>query len=248
MAHVRDALKECFEKIRLARAADMARGGRYQEAETLLAPNGRISLVPRELDLLARIAAQKQDYQRAGRLWETALQCAPGNTTYQRAAICAQEAELNRAEATKAAPALAVESKVVLAAVESRGSRRPLVVAALLLLGVCAWLFFAPPFSKSTAPTAATAPVPKQTPEPVAVAPEPDPLPRVVETAATNEPTPTATPTAAAIATPTATPEAIPEVASPSPTATPSRRSGFTRPEAISTVAPPRPTPERFGQ
>lgn len=90
---LRDALREFFEQMRFARAAELARSGRYLEAEGLLSPNGWESSDPKELDLLARISAQQGRYGRARRLWEAALQRCPGNADYQRAIERARNAE-----------------------------------------------------------------------------------------------------------------------------------------------------------
>jgi hypothetical protein len=95
------ALKECFGKIRFARAAELARCGRFLEAEVLLAPNGRTSSDPMELDLLARISAQQRLYGRACRLWDAALQQSPGNLAYQRAIERAKAAEQLQAKLYK---------------------------------------------------------------------------------------------------------------------------------------------------
>jgi len=98
-----DTLKECFEQMRFARAAELARSRRYLEAEGLLSPNGRESSDPRELDLLARISAQQRRYERARHLWEAALQRSPGNPDYTRAIECTREAERFQAVCRKAA-------------------------------------------------------------------------------------------------------------------------------------------------
>jgi tetratricopeptide (TPR) repeat protein len=90
---LRDTLKEYFEQIRLARAAELARSGRYLEAERLFFPIGRESLDLREIDLLARISAQQRQYERARDLWEYALQRAPENADYKRAIQNTREAE-----------------------------------------------------------------------------------------------------------------------------------------------------------
>jgi len=66
----RSIIKECFEQMRFARAAELARSRRYLEATMVLSPNGRLPIEPRELDLLARIAAQQKQFDQAGRLWE----------------------------------------------------------------------------------------------------------------------------------------------------------------------------------
>jgi hypothetical protein len=98
-----DTLKECFEQIRFARAAELARSRRYLEAEGLLSPNGRESSDPRDLDLLARISAQQRRYEGARHLWEAALQQSPGNADYKRAIECTREAERFQAVCRKAA-------------------------------------------------------------------------------------------------------------------------------------------------
>jgi hypothetical protein len=92
-SQLQDAVKECFEQIRFARAAELARSRRYLEAEGLLSPNGRESSDPKDLDLLARISAQQRRYGRARRLWEAALKESPGNADYARAIERAKNAE-----------------------------------------------------------------------------------------------------------------------------------------------------------
>jgi tetratricopeptide (TPR) repeat protein len=81
----RSIIKECFGQIRFARAAELARSRQYLEATMVLSPNGRLPIEPRELDLLARIAAQQKQFDQAARLWEVALQRSPDNETYKRA-------------------------------------------------------------------------------------------------------------------------------------------------------------------
>lgn len=93
MQQLHDTLKECFVQIRFARAAELARSGRFLEAEGLLSPNGRESSDPKELDLLARISAQQRRYRRARRLWEIALKRSPGNADFERAIQRTRDAE-----------------------------------------------------------------------------------------------------------------------------------------------------------
>ena len=81
---LRGTLKECFDQIRLARAVELARSRRYIEAEGLLSPNGRLPSDPRELDLLARIAAQQRQYRRAEDLWRKAVSKAPDRGAFWR--------------------------------------------------------------------------------------------------------------------------------------------------------------------
>ena len=78
----RAALEKCFAQIRLARATELAQSKRFPEAEAALMPNGDPPDNPRDLDLLARIAAQQARLSDARRLWETALQKDPHNPEY----------------------------------------------------------------------------------------------------------------------------------------------------------------------
>ena len=96
-----ETLRDCFEQIRYAQATDLARAGRYLEAEALLMPHGQHPIALRELDLLARICAQQRQYERARNYWEAALQKSPGNTDYQRAIARAAEAQQRRASMRK---------------------------------------------------------------------------------------------------------------------------------------------------
>jgi tetratricopeptide (TPR) repeat protein len=89
----RRTLGECFDQIRLARATELAQSRRFLEAESLLSPNGRLPESARELDLLARIAAQQKRFREARRLWETALQKTPGDNGYQDAIKQIERAE-----------------------------------------------------------------------------------------------------------------------------------------------------------
>ena len=82
-------LETCFAKIRLARATELAQSKRFLEAESLMAPNGELPGDPRELDLLARIAAQQEQFGKARLLWEAALIKVPGNEEYSQ---CLQQA------------------------------------------------------------------------------------------------------------------------------------------------------------
>lgn len=86
---VRSILSECFRGMRLARATELARSGQYLEATVLLAPQGRLPTDPRELDLLARIAARQRRFADAERLWIAASRAAPGEAEYRTAATSA---------------------------------------------------------------------------------------------------------------------------------------------------------------
>jgi flagellar motor protein MotB len=75
-------LDQCIEHIRFARAAELARNGKYSEAVALLCPDSQAPKSPRELDLLARMATQQERYDEAARYWQSALNLDPGNKSY----------------------------------------------------------------------------------------------------------------------------------------------------------------------
>src|ERR1039458_8662088 len=92
---VRGILSGCFQEMRLARATDLARSRRYLEATALLTPQGRLPADAKELDLLARIAAQQRRFADAERLWNDASRVAPETTAYREAASRAARAQKN---------------------------------------------------------------------------------------------------------------------------------------------------------
>ena len=65
----RIALEGLFAEIRISRASDLARCGRYHEAEEVLKYNGALPELVAELDLLARIAGQQGHYDEASNYW-----------------------------------------------------------------------------------------------------------------------------------------------------------------------------------
>lgn len=82
-ADARTALEKCFSQIRLARATELAQSRRFLEAEAVLVQNGEFPDDPRELDLLARIAALQGRFDDARRCWNAAMQKDPENETYR---------------------------------------------------------------------------------------------------------------------------------------------------------------------
>jgi tetratricopeptide (TPR) repeat protein len=84
----RDAIEKCFAQIRLAHATELAQSERFLEAEAVLMPNGEHPDLPRELDLLARIAARQGKFDVARRLWTRALQNEPENEIYKQCLSC----------------------------------------------------------------------------------------------------------------------------------------------------------------
>lgn len=89
----RTALEKCFAQIRLARATELAQSKRLLEAEAILLLNGKLPDDPRELDLLARIAAQQEQFSKARSLWEVALQKSPADEEYVRCVELARKKE-----------------------------------------------------------------------------------------------------------------------------------------------------------
>lgn len=198
MQKLRETLNECFDQIRFARAAELSRSHRYLEAEGLLAPNGRESSDPRDLDLLARISAQQRQYGRARKLWETALQQSPGNPDYERAIECTKDAERSQAVLRKGA-LIALVCLVVVA----------------MAIGILSFLHRPSPSSevdvkKQVSPSSSA-------PQPAPATPQPAP-PTPKPALATPQPAP-ATP-APALATPqpaSATPQPAPAPLQPTP-------------------------------
>jgi len=187
-----DTLEDCFEQIRFARAAELARSGRYLEAEGLLTPNGRPSSVPKDLDLLARISAQRRQYGRARRLWETALRQSPGNIDYERAIECAKMAERFQAR-LRAAAVIAF------------------VCLAVLAVTISVWNFFHRSFPSASADVKKPASPLPATPQPAVVAPQPTPA-TLQPPPSTPQPAPT---------TPQPTPATLQPPASPQPATQP---------------------------
>lgn len=166
---LRTTLTECFEQMRFARAAELARSRRFLEAEALLAPKGRVSADLKTLDLLARISAQQGQYARARELWSAALEQAPGNAEYERAIECTREAELSQAA----------------------WQRGILIFLATLLLGsscVSAWMYFRESSSHAKKQTEAKEPA-KVTATPAPISAHPEAMPATPEPK--SEPAPT---------------------------------------------------------
>ncbi len=234
---LQNALKECFEQIRFARAAELARSRRYVEAEGLLSPNGRECSDTRELDLLARISAQQRQYGRACRHWEAALKQSPGNTEYERAIECAKAAEHFQKKLRKVAviALLAFSAAVLVIAVwnffpqrsptvASDGGQQPDV------------------HSKATSlpPTFEPTQVPQ--PAPAAHKPEPPPAPPAVAlppAPATPQPAPTTPPVAVPSA--PATPQPAPATLKPEPQPAPANPKP--EPPPATPPVPPSPAP-----
>ena len=99
----RVGLKKLFAEIRFARATELAQSGRFLEAEGLLNQNGELPDNPDELDLLARIAGQRGQFDKARRYWTIAQQRGLNNPTYEsgiRGIQQVQDAAANRKKVT----------------------------------------------------------------------------------------------------------------------------------------------------
>ena len=117
MAKARDVLGQCFKDMRFARASELARAKEYDEAVAVLATNGRLPIDPNELNLLAKIAAQRGRYLEAEKLWEDAIKLAPDNEAFKAAAQQAVRARHLRGQAKQAAIAVGLAVVVGLLAV-----------------------------------------------------------------------------------------------------------------------------------
>ena len=91
-ARKRISLAGVLQQLVLAQATDLARAGRYTEAEQLLMENiGDWEAMPAALDLLARICAQQRRFQQAHLLWTRALQLDPKNHAYMAGLVRLRE-------------------------------------------------------------------------------------------------------------------------------------------------------------
>ncbi|HEX8556978.1 MAG TPA: tetratricopeptide repeat protein [Pyrinomonadaceae bacterium] len=81
----KQTLLSLLDQMTRARAAELARAGRYAEAEEVLsAGGGGAGDGPATLDLLARIRAQQGRLAEAEKLWERAARLDPANPAYAR--------------------------------------------------------------------------------------------------------------------------------------------------------------------
>jgi hypothetical protein len=76
------ALEQVSVLVRLAEAADLARGGSYAQAEMLLKGSAGWETSPEALDLLARCAAQQGNTTEARQFWQQAIGLDPTNPAY----------------------------------------------------------------------------------------------------------------------------------------------------------------------
>lgn len=76
----------------IIQATKLARRGRYQQAQNLLAslPADKAHS-PNVLDLKAKMLAQQGHFSEAEHYWQEALKHSPGNPSYRRALLCLSE-------------------------------------------------------------------------------------------------------------------------------------------------------------
>lgn len=113
--------------MRLARATELARSRRYLEATALLTGQGQLPVDVKELDLLARIAAQQRRFVDAERLWKDASRAAPENTSYREAATSAARARQNWIQIKQAIFAVVVAlvlASIILGAISFLSGRK----------------------------------------------------------------------------------------------------------------------------
>src|SRR5271165_5336180 len=73
-AQVEDLTSEFSRRLRIARAAELARTGQLLKAEALLCPTGTAPKHCDELDLLARILVKQKRFAEAHRHWRKAFE------------------------------------------------------------------------------------------------------------------------------------------------------------------------------
>jgi hypothetical protein len=100
------------------------------EAKALLVPTGRLPTDARELDLLARIAANQRRFFEAEQLWNDASKISPGNEVYRSAARNAAKARQTWSQIKQTAFAVVIAlvlAALILAAINifTGGKRKP---------------------------------------------------------------------------------------------------------------------------
>jgi len=88
-----ESLEATVRQVALARAAALARAGRYRAAEELLAAGAAKGEDAAALDLRARICAQQGRYSEAAGLWRRAVQLDPAKPEYAAALRLAARSE-----------------------------------------------------------------------------------------------------------------------------------------------------------
>ncbi|HEX2854859.1 MAG TPA: hypothetical protein VHO24_16620 [Opitutaceae bacterium] len=146
--------------LRLTKALGLARQGKLQPAEQLLAPQNTIPSSAVELHALAALVTHQGDYERALRLWRLLLQKQPGHPEARRM-IPMIELWVGRPAWHRFVPLGA-------------GVLASLVVGVVLLWAFGA--FSSPAPAKTATPPPSATPSPTVTPAPATPAPTPAPI------------------------------------------------------------------------
>lgn len=88
---VEDLTSEFSRRLRVARAAELARAGRLLKAEALLCPTGTAPKNCEELDLLARILVRQKRFAEAHRHWKKAFEKANDKERIRRCIVVLQD-------------------------------------------------------------------------------------------------------------------------------------------------------------
>jgi hypothetical protein len=79
----KDAIARFNNRVRLARASELALMGRTLEAETLICPGRHLPMSSDELDLLAKIHVRQGRYDQARKRWEDAVRIGDCRALYE---------------------------------------------------------------------------------------------------------------------------------------------------------------------
>jgi hypothetical protein len=90
-AELEDLASDFSRRLRLARAAELARAGRLLNAEALLCPVGNAPSHHDELDLLARILVQQKRFAEAYRRWGQAFKRADDKEHIRKCILVLQD-------------------------------------------------------------------------------------------------------------------------------------------------------------
>jgi hypothetical protein len=90
-AEVEDLTSEFSRRLRVARAAELARAGRLLKAEAVLCPNGTAPKNFEELDLLARILVKQKRFPEAHRYWRRAFEKAKDKERVRRCIVVLED-------------------------------------------------------------------------------------------------------------------------------------------------------------
>lgn len=80
---VQQLVKRFEDRLRLARASELASLGRLLEAEVLLCPGRHLPMSADELDMLARIYVKQGQFEQARRRWEDAVKTGDLTAEYE---------------------------------------------------------------------------------------------------------------------------------------------------------------------